>query len=347
MTGRNFCLFFPYILLMQWHILMAQDSPAQVRQDFYHLLERTHVPSGASFQTTITDSVRIEKGFIYSEAGEQVPILIYKPVNAGTYPVVICLHGTGGNKEDPYIDRMMYALTKMGFMGVAIDARYHGARVPGGAHGSKEYVEAVTRAWENKDKTHQAHPFFFDTVYDLWRLIDYLVSRSDVQAGRIGMMGVSMGGIETWLAAAADTRIKVAVVDIGVQSFAWSLANDRWQGRAHTIWGAHQQAAKDRGDSTVTSDNVKALWDKVVPGITGEFDCPSMLRLIAPRPLLILSNEKDANCPLPGARLAYASAETAYGAAADHLAMDIAPGVGHQTLPVHYSMTLAWFKQWL
>lgn len=178
MTGRNFCLFFPYILLMHGHILLAQDSPAQVRQDFYHLLERAHVPFGASFQTTVTDSVRIEKGFIYSEAGEQVPILIYKPVNAGTYPVVICLHGTGGNKEDPYIDRMMYALTKMGFMGVAIDARYHGARVP-------------------------------------------------------------------------------------------------------------------------------------------------------------------------GARLAYASAETAYGAAADHLAMDIAPGVGHQTLPVHYSMTLAWFKQWL
>ena len=349
MTLRNFCLLFPYMLFLHAHILSAQENPDRVRQDFYHLLERPHVPFGASFQTTVTDSVRIEKGFIYSGANEQIPVLIYKPVGEGTYPVVICLHGTGGNKEDPYIDRMMYALTKMGFMGVAIDARYHGARVPGGAHGSKEYVAAVTRAWENKDTAHQEHPFFYDTVYDLWRLTDYLVTRSDVQAGRIGMTGVSMGGIETWLAASTDTRIKVAVLDIGAQSFAWSLDNDRWQGRAHTIWGAQEQAAKDLGDSAVAKDNVKALWDKVIPGITGEFDCPSMLRLFAPRPLLILSNEKDVNCPLLGARLAYASAETAYRAAdaSDRLAMDVAPGVGHQTLPVHYRMTLAWFQRWL
>ena len=44
-----------------------------------------------------------------------------------------------------------------------------------------------------------------------------------------------MGGIETWLAGAVDDRIKVAVPAIAVQSFRWSLENDRWQGRARTI----------------------------------------------------------------------------------------------------------------
>lgn len=321
----------------------------QVRRDFRELLKRPKVPFDAHFQIVRTDSAQVEQGFIYSEAGEKIPILLYKPVAPGAYPVVICLHGTGGTKDDSYIERMLYAYTKMGFIGVAIDARYHGQRIAGGAHGAKEYVEAATRAWQNKDKTHQEHPFFYDTVYDLWRLTDYLVTRPDIQAARIGMTGVSMGGIETWMAASVDTRIKVAVVDIGVQSFKWSLDNDRWQGRAHTIWGAHEQAAKDLGDTVVNGKNVKALWDKIIPGITGEFDCPSMLRLFAPRPLLILSNENDLNCPLPGAKLAYTSAAAVYAAdgSTGKLAMDIAPGVGHQTLPAHYRMTVDWFGKWL
>ena len=77
--------------------------------------------------------------------------------------------------------------------------------------GHNSYVEAIIKAWQNKDSTQQQHPFFFDTVYDLWRLVDYLVTRPDIDANRIGMMGISMGGIETWMAASVDTRIKVAV----------------------------------------------------------------------------------------------------------------------------------------
>ena len=72
------------------------------------------------------------------------------------------------------------------------------------------------------------HPFLLDTVYDLWRLADYLITRPDVQAHRIGMMGISMGGIETWMAASVDKRIKVAVPVIAAQSFKWSLENDKW-----------------------------------------------------------------------------------------------------------------------
>jgi hypothetical protein len=328
----------------------APKDYARVAADFRQLLERPHVEPAPFFETVRTDSVIIERGTIYSEKGEKVPILIYKPVTGEkSYPAVIFLHGTGGKKDEKGITKMLYELTRRGIMGVAIDARYHGARVPGGAHGSKEYVEACTRAWENKDATHPMHPFFFDTVYDLWRLMDYLVTRSDVQPDRIGMGGISMGGIETWMAAAVDPRVKVIVLDISVQSFKWSLDNDRWQGRAGTIRGAHVQAAKDLGDSAVNARNVKIVWDKLLPGITGEFDCPSMIRLMAPRPLLVLSTEKDQNCPLPGAKIAYASAMEAYtaqGASAD-LKMDIAPNLPHTTTPEHARMTLDWFSKWL
>jgi hypothetical protein len=58
-----------------------------------------------------------------------------------------------------------------------------------------------------------------------------------------------MGGIETWLAGSVDERVAVLVPMIGVQSFRWSLENDKWEGRANTIKGAHEAAAKDLGEA--------------------------------------------------------------------------------------------------
>ncbi len=48
-------------------------------------------------------------------------------------------------------------------------------------------------------------------------LLDYLESRDDVDPTRIGMTGVSLGGMHTWLVAAADPRVAVAAPMIGVQ----------------------------------------------------------------------------------------------------------------------------------
>jgi len=342
---------FLYALLFCPATINAQlPAVEKVKSDFIALLQRPVVDAAPFIQSIVTDSVLIEKGFFYSEATEKVPLLIYKPVSKETkkIPVVICLHGTGGSKDDANIKSLLYRFSKLGFMAVAIDARYHGERVKKTA-GHNYYTEAIIQAWQNKDTAHQLYPFFFDTVYDLWRLVDYLVRRPDVDSSRIGMMGISMGGIETWMAASVDTRIKVAVPVIAAQSFKWSLENERWQGRAHTILGAHEQVAKDLGDTGVNGKNVLALWNKILPGITDEFDCPSMMRLFAGRPLLLLSTEKDQNCPLPGAQLAFAAATTAFEEknALDKFQFDVEPNEPHRFTPKHIAMTIEWFKKWL
>jgi dienelactone hydrolase len=339
------------ILFFCISVLNAQPpSVDKVRNDFKALLQRPIVDPKPSLQSSITDSVLIEKGFFYSEATEKVPLLIYKPIakEIKKLPVVICLHGTGGSKDADGIKDLLNRFVKLGFMAVAIDARYHGERVKA-VPGHNNYVEAIIKAWQNKDSTQQQHPFYFDTVYDLWRLVDYLTTRPDIDANRIGMIGISMGGIETWMAASVDTRIKVAVPVISAQSFKWSLENERWQGRARTIWGAHEQAAKDLGDTGVNRENVKALWDKLLPGITSEFDCPSMIRLFAPRPLLLLSTEKDPNNPLPGAQLAFDAATNVYRSenALDKLQIDVEPNEPHRFTPKHIEMAIDWFKKWL
>jgi dienelactone hydrolase len=229
----------------------------QVRRDFKTLLHGQTVDANPSFQPLVTDSALIEKGFFYSEKTEQVPVLIYRPLSAKTkkLPVVICLHGTGGSKDG--MKDYLYRFSKSGFMAVSIDGRYHGARIKSVA-GENQYVNAIICAWQNQDSGHQEHPFFFDTVYDLWKLVDYLVTRT-VDINRIGMMGISKGGIETWMAAAVDTRIIVAVPVIAAQSFNWSLENDRWAGRAKTIWNAHLQAAKGLGDTGLTGTRPNML----------------------------------------------------------------------------------------
>lgn len=322
---------------------------AKVSADFKKMLERPHVPFRPSFKAIKTDSMIIEKGYIFTEADERMPVLIYKPVKAGapSFPAVICLHGTGGNKEGMH--EFLIRLCKAGFMAVAIDARSHGERISGGAHSEKEYVAAITKAWQSKDIANQEHPFLYDTAYDLWRLTDYLITRLDVKAGRIGMTGVSMGGIETWMAASVDPRIKVIVPIIAAQSFNWSLANNKWQGRVATIQAVHEQAARDLGDASVNQENVKKVWDKILPGITGEFDCPSLIRLFAPRPLLLLNNEKDPNCPLPGALIAFDAAKKAYQSknALNKLKTHVTPNEPHKLTAEHVTMTVDWFVKWL
>lgn len=341
-------------MLLVWHVSDVSGQPNQytsadkVANDFRSLLQRPLAALRPSIQSFPTDSVLIEKGFFYSEATEKVPMLIYKPVSSQqkTFPVVICLHGTGGSKDNQNIKDLLWRFSKLGMMAVAIDARYHGERV---SSSRNEYVEAITKAWKNTDAARQEHPFFLDTAYDLWRLTDYLLTRGDVQPDRIGMVGISMGGIEIWMAAAVDKRIKVAVPVIAAQSFKWSLENNMWQGRAKTIWAAHEQAAKDLGDADVNQANVKKLWDKLLPNITDEFDCPSMIRLFAPRPLLLLSTEKDLNCPLQGAKIAFESAMQAYRSAnaLDKLKIDVAPNEPHRFTPAHIEMAIQWFSKWL
>ena len=239
-------------------------------------------------------------------------------------------------------------MAKRGIIGVAIDARYHGGRA-GGAKGAAAYNEAITGAWRVKPGEPQEHPFYYDTCWDLWRTVDYLQTRDDVNAKRIGMLGISMGGIETWLAASVDDRVAVAVPAIGVQSFRWSLENEKWQGRAKTIQAAHLAAAKDLGEPEVNARVCRALWDKVIPGMLDQFDCPSMLRLFAGRPLLILNGGLDPNCPLPGAELAFASAKKAYeeANASDRLKIDLDPNVGHTVTPAQHKEALEWLQQWL
>ncbi|HEY3967431.1 MAG TPA: alpha/beta fold hydrolase [Planctomycetaceae bacterium] len=332
----------------------AYPPPAEVKAVFLKQLDRPRVPLDPKTRSTERDTEGRIAEFISIASEkkadgsiERVPLLLVRPEHpAGRLPAVIVLHGTGGNKDSQL--PFLVDLARRGIIGVAVDARYHGER-SGGAKGADAYFAAITRAWRTPAGERSEHPFYFDTCWDLWRTIDYLQSRDDVDGDRLGMIGFSMGGIQTWLAAAVDERIKVAVPAISVQSFRWSLENGAWQGRANSILPVHLAAAADLGESMVNARVCRELWSKVIPGMLEQFDCPSMLRLFAGRPMLILNGDHDPNCPLGGAKLAFAAAEAAYreAGAMEKLKISVAIDTPHRVTDEQRQMALDWLTRWL
>ena len=266
------------------------------------------------------DGLRREKVVFTSEPGQRVAMRVLQSA-AGPgrrRPAVLVLHGTRGRKEG--MDALLRELAWRGFVACATDARHHGELAQG------DYEDAIIRAY----KTGKGYPWLYETVTDTIRALDYLQTRPDVAGDRIGMMGISMGGMNTYLTAAVDPRVKVAVPCIGVTSFGYQLETGTFRPRTATLPRFHQAVAEALGEPEVNTRVVRAAWNRVLPGILDRFDCPRMLEAIAPRPLLILNGELDDRCPLEGVRKCYAAAEAAYRKhnAADRLKMIIAPNTG-------------------
>jgi dienelactone hydrolase len=327
--------------------LAAQSlSPQNTRAAFLTLIDRPRVPLTPEVRPLpALDGGLIEEHVTFAaDAQERVPALLVRDAAAsGRRPAVIVLHGTGGNKEQQ-LSRLK-ALAGRGFVALAIDARYHGERspnVPG--PGSSSYSNAIYRTFQ----TGREHPFFYDTVWDAMRTIDYLQTRADVDGARIGLAGFSKGAIETYMAMAVDPRIAAAVAGHGVQSFRWGLEHNGWDSRAWTIRDAIDPAAAD-SKTGVSAQFVERFYDRVAPGIYGDFDGPSMLALAAPRPFLAVNGDSDPRTPMAGVRECAAAAEKAYAAAgaSGKFVLQVEANVGHEQTPAFDQAMLAWFTRWL
>jgi dipeptidyl aminopeptidase/acylaminoacyl peptidase len=108
----------------------------------------------------------------------------------GTHPSLIILASGYGDTQDQMLSIAEF-LHHAGFSVLTYNSR---ARVPSGG----KYV--TVGALEQKDVV---------------SVVNYAVGRSDVDANRIGVLGISMGGASAILAAAKDKRIRAVVDDSG------------------------------------------------------------------------------------------------------------------------------------
>ena len=331
--------------------LLADDRPPRSipdgtdpRDRFLKLIERPRVPLNSFERPSAVVDGLLETGFEFdAEADQRVSGLLLKRDSTSEptrRPIVIVLHGTGGSKEA--MKPLLQKLANQGLIAVAMDARFSGERATFGK-GSDAYRAAILETW----KTGKGYPFYYDTVWDLQRLIDYLETRPDIDAKRIAAIGISKGGTELYLAAAVDTRILASVSCIGVQSFHWALEHNAWKSRISTIQSAVDYAAREVNTTNIDAHFIRRFYQRVVPGIEKEFDGPQMLPLIAPRPLLVINGDKDDRTPAGGVELCVNATRKAYrNANASHnFEFWLQPNVAHAVTPESERNAIEWLVE--
>jgi hypothetical protein len=236
--------------------------------------------------------------------------------------------------------RHPHVLAAKDFIAVAIDARYHGERGT-----QAQYNAAIAKAFTDG----KSHPLYFDEVWDVTRLIDYLQSRPDVDPNRIGLNAFSKGGIDTWLTAAVDPRMSVAIQCISVQSFEWGLEHNAWPRRVGTVQKGFDAAAASVGIDKPDAAFARTFYDRLLPWIYKTFDGLRMLPLIAPRPLLVICGDKDPLNPMTGLHLCETPTRAAYDSAGvgDHFQILVQPNTAHAVNADAKSAAVAWFVKWI
>lgn len=149
---------------------------------------------------------RIEKIIFQTRPEVWMTANAYVPEHGGKLPAVLAVHGHWrGAKQDPVVQARCIGLARQGYFVLAVDALGAGERGVGKALG--EYHGEMTGAM----LLPVGLPLGGLQVYENMRALDYLLTRPEVDAARIGITGASGGGNQTMYAAAWDDRFAAAV----------------------------------------------------------------------------------------------------------------------------------------
>jgi dienelactone hydrolase len=135
-------------------------------------------------------------------------------------------------------------------------------------------------------------------VWDVMRTVDYIATRPELDASRVGCMGISGGGTVTVFATALEPRLRVALVSGYLNTFRDSVGS-----LSHCI-------------------------DNYVPGILNWAEMYDVAGLIAPRPLFVESGEKDNIFPIGASIESFGKVRDVYDVfgASDRIEHEVFPG---------------------
>jgi dienelactone hydrolase len=227
-------------------------------------------------------SYRRERVLFTSRPGVKVSAWVLTPkTSAGPHPVMICVPGHGRGADDivaidekgrdrtpgqGYQRDFAIQMVEHGVAAIAIEPMGFGCRRdaitmkkgPGSAAcqpaaGAALLYGETMIGWR---------------VYDIMRTVDWIGTRNDLDARRVGCMGISGGGTATVFSAALEPRIAVAMVSGYINTFRDSILS-----LSHCI-------------------------DNYVPGILNWAESYDIAGLIAPRPLFVESGTRDNIFPI-------------------------------------------------
>ena len=253
------------IVLRSLGEIPARPSPARVR----------------IVATDQKDGYRIEKFVFDNGVDSEVPGYIAVPDRrAGKLPAILTMHGHGSSKDNmfgyqPTSQDVAELLARKGYVVLGIDNYFNGERKGAGPAGE---LEVMARGSDQEMSLFKLNLWLGRTLWGMMLrdeqiALDYLASRPEVDPKRIGAQGMSMGSTRSWWLAAIDDRIR-AVVGVACFTRYEDLVAIRAL-RAHGIY-------------------------YFVPGILRHFDSEGVMGLIAPRPFLALTGDRDAGSPPEG-----------------------------------------------
>jgi len=293
----------------------------ELRRQLLEMLGLDPLPARSPLKAQITgkverDAYRIEKLVFQSLPGLYVTGDFYVPKEAAKpLPSILYLCGhsphTLGAKFH-YQDRALW-FASHGFPCLALDTLEFG-EVAGLHHGTHDLN---MWNWFSLGYT----PAGVE-VWNAMRALDYLESRPEADANHIGLTGISGGGAMTWYTAAVDERVKAAAPVCSTFTFGSQAAH----------WVA-------RGQCDCIFYHNTYIWDFPVVGA-----------LIAPRPLLILSGQKDSIFPPDGYHAAFQGAKKVYdlyaGSDSERI-REVDDNVEHSDPPLFLRQARQWMQRWL
>jgi dipeptidyl aminopeptidase/acylaminoacyl peptidase len=137
----------------------------------------------------------------YNSAGELVPAYVFRPAKpqpGARYPAVVMVHGGFHERLNEPWFFLINAIVERGY--VVIFPEYHGSR---------GYGEAIYK-----------NDYGITDTADVLAAADYIAGKPDVDPNRLGIFGISRGGMLTLLAIEqAPTRFKAAIDVVGLTDF--------------------------------------------------------------------------------------------------------------------------------
>ena len=298
-----------------------QKQRPQRRRELLEMLSLDPLPRRTPLKARITgalrrDAYRIEKIVFQSMPGLYVTGNFWVPNNADKpLPTILYLCGHSphplGAKSN-YQDRASWFASR-GYPCLVLDTLEFG-EVAGIHHGT-----------HNLNMWNWISLGYTPAGVEVWnaiRALDYLDTRPEVDMRRIGLTGISGGGAMTWYTAAVDERISVAAPVCS--TFTYGSQAEHWIAR---------------GQCDCIYYNNTYAWDFPVVGA-----------LMAPRPLMIISGQKDAVFPPDGYHAVFQGAKRIYdlyaGASSERIA-ELDDDVGHSDPPKFLRGARQWMQRWL
>jgi dienelactone hydrolase len=195
----------------------------------------------------------------------------FRPKGEGRHPAVVVLHILGA---DFALSRYMAArLADRGVAALFVKLPYYGERRPPGKRFLSEDLERSVSAMRQG-------------VLDVRRAVAWLSGRPEVDAGRLGVTGISLGGIVSAIAASVDPSIDRAALLLaggGLADVLWEMPE---AARYRALWIASGRSKADLAALTRPFDPLtyaSGLRGKKVLMLNGNVD-----EVIPPRAALAL-----------------------------------------------------------